>query len=69
MTQKDIRKSQDAAQQNISQGQKSRKEIIVESDNDFPLEDVEIFDDLTNQKFGDDRQVKRQRKKRRNVAR
>ncbi len=59
MTQKDIRESENATEQNIWESQEGRKEVIVKPNDELPLEDVKIFDDLANQKFCNNRQVKR----------
>ena len=69
MTQKDIRESENATEQNIWESQEGRKEVIVKANDELPLEDVKIFDDLTNQEFCDDRQVKGKSEKWWNVAR
>jgi hypothetical protein len=69
MTQKDIRESENATEQNIWESQEGRKEVIVKANDELPLEDVKIFDDLTNQEFCDDRQVKGKSEKWGNVAR
>ena len=68
MTQKDIREGENATEQNIWDCQEHRKEVIVKANDELPLEDVKVFDDLANQKFCDDRKVKSKSEKWGNVA-